>query len=174
MNTKPMPDGPAPSLELQLTDGTTWSLDAQRPESFTMIVMYRGKHCPVCEKYLKTAQTLADRYEELGVSLVAVSMDDVERAKDSKEEWGIDRFPVAYGMSEATALAWGLYLSDSIKEEEPRRFSEPGLFLVRPDGTLHYAAINSMPFGRPDLEDMADAIEFVLEKKYPARGRVAA
>ena len=116
MNTKPMPDGPAPSLELQLTDGTTWSLDAQRPESFTMIVMYRGKHCPVCEKYLKTTQTLADRYEELGVSLVAVSMDDVERAKDSKEEWGIDRFPVAYGMSEATALAWGLF--DRIAEPD--------------------------------------------------------
>ncbi|MEC7524138.1 MAG: redoxin domain-containing protein [Myxococcota bacterium] len=174
MNTKPMPDSPAPKLELELTEGTTWKLDAATPESFTMIIMYRGKHCPVCKKYLKKAQDLADRYASLGVDIVAVSMDDAQRAKDAAKEWGIDAFPVAYGMSEATALEWGLYLSDSIKDEEPRRFSEPGLFLVRPDGTLHYAAINSMPFGRPDLEDMADAIEFVQKKDYPARGRVAA
>jgi hypothetical protein len=63
-----------------------------------------------------------------------------------------------------------LYISASIKEEEPSRFSEPGMFLVRPDGTLYAGSIQSMPSGRPSFADVAQAIAFIAEKNYPARG----
>jgi len=32
---------------------------------------------------------------------------------------------------------------------EPDRFNEPGLYIVRPDGTLYWGATSTMPFGRP-------------------------
>ena len=44
------------------------------------------------------------------------------------------------------------------------------MFLVRPDGTLYAASIQSMPFARPSFADVAQAIAFVAEKNYPARG----
>ena len=53
---------------------------------------------------------------------------------------------------------------------EPEKFSEPGLFLVKPDGTLYAAFIQTMPFARPPLDQLLGAIDFIKEKDYPARG----
>lgn len=69
---------------------------------------------------------------------------------------------------------WGLYLSEAIKEDEPHVFAEPGLFLVRPDGTLYLASVSNSPFARPDLEALLGKIDFIVEKGYPARGTKAA
>ncbi|MFN7087813.1 MAG: AhpC/TSA family protein, partial [Burkholderiales bacterium] len=54
--------------------------------------------------------------------------------------------------------------------EEPALFSEPGVFLVRPDRTLYWAAVQTMPFARPHFRDMLAAIDFVIKNDYPARG----
>ncbi len=76
------------------------------------------------------------------------------------------------------ARAWGLYISTgrgktSIGIEEPALFSEPGLFLVRPDGTLYAASVNTMPFARPNFSELLKAIGMIIEKNYPARGEAA-
>jgi hypothetical protein len=41
---------------------------------------------------------------------------------------------------------------------------------VRPDITLYYGAVQTMPFARPDFTDLLGAIDFALTKDYPARG----
>lgn len=56
--------------------------------------------------------------------------------------------------------------------EEPARFSEPGVFLVRPDGTLYFSRVQTMPFARPHFADILSAIDMVVAKSYPARGEV--
>jgi hypothetical protein len=70
---------------------------------------------------------------------------------------------------------WGLYISTSrgvtsLGVEEPPLFAEPGLFLVKPDRTLYWASISTMPFARPHFNEIAQAIDFALSKNYPARG----
>jgi hypothetical protein len=57
--------------------------------------------------------------------------------------------------------------------KEPAMFVEPALFLVRPDRTLYYASVQSMPFGRPCFDDMLRGIEKAVARNYPARGDVA-
>ncbi len=47
-----MPRQPVPSLDVPTVGGGTWSLSGQTPEKFTMIVFYRGLHCPICSLYL--------------------------------------------------------------------------------------------------------------------------
>ena len=167
---QPTPRQKAPDLSFSLTNGEDWSLKDRAPETFTMVIFYRGLHCPVCKGYSQKAQNLLDEYEKRGVEVVSVSMDSEERAKQAVDEWGLEHLSVGYGLSEAQAKDWGLYFSEGIKDPEPDLFSEPGLFLVRPNGELYYAAVNSMPFGRPDLNEMLKAIDFVREKDYPARG----
>jgi hypothetical protein len=66
--------------------------------------------------------------------------------------------------------AWGLFVSKGIKAGEPNCFGEPGLFLIRPDGNLYAAVLNTMPFGRPRLDDVVAAVRWVVENDYPARG----
>src|SRR5262249_62025948 len=49
---------------------------------------------------------------------------------------------------------------------------EPGLFLVRPDRTLYFASVQTMPVARPHFTDILAALDFVTAKNYPARGEV--
>lgn len=173
MPTSPLPDTPAPELNVDLVGGGSFKLADADPEAFTMVVAYRGKHCPVCKSYNRELDGLLDEFADLGIEVVAVSMDDEERATATVDEWGLDDLRVGYGLTEDAARDWGLYLSTAAKEGEPDLFAEPGLFLVRPDGTLYYAAINSMPWGRPDLDELRKAVAWIQDNDYPSRGRVA-
>jgi hypothetical protein len=109
------------------------------------------------------------------VQVVAVSSDDDERGKAMAEKVKASGVKFAHGLSLRSAREWGLYISTSrgatsIGIEEPALFSEPGVFIVRPDGTLYYGAVQTMPFARPQFQDLLGAIDFAVAKDYPARG----
>ena len=171
----PKPRKPTPDLEVQTVDGDTWRLSEQSPENFTMIVAYRGLHCPICKTYLRDLDRNYEEFRKRGVDTIVVSTDDKERAEASKKEWGLENLPVGYGMSIDKAREWGLYVSTgrgktSAGVEEPDQFNEPGLFLVRPDKTLYAANIATMPFARPHFKEVLGAVDFILDKDYPPRG----
>lgn len=168
------PTSPAPTLDVATLDGSRFVLADQDPDRFTLLVFYRGLHCPVCKDYLEDLTTKLDDFAERGADRVlAVSMDTEDKARQTADEWKIDGLTVGYGLDEKAAREWGLFLSKAINDGEPDLFSEPGLFLVRPDGSLYYAAINSMPFGRPSLSSMVKVLDFVNENDYPPRGEAA-
>jgi hypothetical protein len=50
------PRKPVPALDFDTVGGDRWSLAAQKPQNFTMIVFYRGLHCPVCRRYTYLAR----------------------------------------------------------------------------------------------------------------------
>jgi peroxiredoxin len=164
------PRAKVPALDLPTVGGGRFELATAHPQSFAMLVFYRGLHCPICKIYLRDLDRKLDEFAKRGVEVVAVSTDTMERADQSKRDWGIERLPIAYGLSIDQARQWGLYISASIKAEEPPLFAEPGLFLIRPDGTLYCASAQTMPFARPSFADILQAVAFVTEKNYPARG----
>ena len=164
------PGSEVPTLDLPLAGGGHFDLASRRPRSFSMLVFYRGLHCPICKGYLLDLDRKLDDFARHGVETVAVSTDPQERAEQAKREWGIERLPLAYGLAIDEARQWGLYISSGIKEPEPSLFAEPGLFLVRPDMTLYCASVQTMPFARPSFAEVLQAVAFVTEKNYPARG----
>ena len=171
------PRQPVPSLDLPLVGGGTWSLAEQKPKHFTMIVFYRGLHCPICSRYLGDLNRRATAFAEKGVNIVVASSDNESRAVEAKEQWGLDNLDVAYGLDLDKAREWGLYISSgrgktSSGHEEPALFSEPGLFFVNADGTLFFASVQTMPFARPSFADIQAAVDFVIERGYPGRGEV--
>jgi peroxiredoxin len=164
-----------PPLEVQTVDGEPWKLADQRPEAFTMAVFYRGLHCPVCSRYLKGLADQQGEFEARGVEVIALSTDDRERAERARREWELGELRVGYGLTIEQARAWGLYISNSrgltsVGIEEPKQFNEPGLFLIRPDGSLYLAAVQSVPFARPHFDELLKAIDFIASKDYPPRG----
>lgn len=159
-----------PELTVKTVEGEQWSLSKQQPQNFTMIVFYRGYHCPVCKPYLRELDRRTSEFEELGVNLVAISNDTQERAQKTHEEWGIKNLRIGYDFPLSEAREWGLFVSNSIKESEPDQFFEPGIFLVRPDQTLFASFIQTLPFARPRFDDLLRGIKFAVEKNYPARG----
>ena len=171
------PRQPVPELSVPIVGGGQWTLAEQEPEHFTLIVVYRGLHCPICSGYLAELAKRRDDFAELGVEVVAISTDDEERATRTAEEWEVDGLNLGYGLSLEDARAWGLYVSSSRGTTstgvvEPDRFAEPGLFLVRPDGTLYFGSVQTMPFARPSFREIRGAVEWVLENDYPARGEI--
>jgi len=163
-----------PELVLPLVGGGEFRLSAHRPKSFALLVFYRGLHCPVCRIHLRDLDEKLEAFSNAGVEAVAISCDSKPRAEQAKAEWEINRLPIAYGLSIDQARRWGLFVSQAIKDSEPREFAEPGLFLVRPDGTLYAAAIQTMPFARPSFADILGAVQFVTKHGYPARGEARA
>jgi len=149
--------------ELTLGSGQGWQ----------MLVVYRGKHCPICRTYLKTLDGLLDQFKGINTAVMAVSADPKDKAETEAREEGW-RFPVGYDLSHAQMRALGLYISEPRSPQETDRpFPEPGLFVVNPQGKIQIIDISNAPFARPDLNGVLKGLKFVQEKQYPIRGTLA-
>ncbi len=170
-----MPRAAVPRLDVALTDGSRFVLGQAPGKAFDLIVFYRGLHCPICTKYLLELERLEPEFRQRGVQVVAISSDDADRGRQMAEKVNAKGVKFGYGLDLNAARAWGLYISTSRGKtstgvEEPALFSEPGVFIVRPDGTLYYGSTQTMPFARPAFQELLGAIDFAVAKDYPARG----
>ncbi|SHF59184.1 Alkyl hydroperoxide reductase subunit AhpC (peroxiredoxin) [Salegentibacter echinorum] len=165
-----LPRKEVPNLRVETTSGMKWDLREQNSENFTMVVFYRGLHCPVCKSYLQELNEKVEKFEEKGVNIICISANNKELAEKTVEEWNVDNLTIGYGLETADSRKWDLYVSEGINDNEPEVFFEPALFLIKPDNMLYAASIQTMPFARPKFDELLKAIDFVLEKDYPARG----
>ncbi|MGQ7847064.1 redoxin domain-containing protein [Granulosicoccus sp. 3-233] len=170
MSEKLTPDVAVPDLTLPLVGGGEFDLAAESPQNFSMVLFYRGHHCPVCKNYLEGLATLLNDYEAAGFSVVAASMNGPELAARTAQEWDVGKLRIAHSVSVADARKWGLWITKAFKEGEEDIFTEPGLFWVRPDGRLYLADISNMPWARPDLGNLLSKVDYALANDYPARG----
>ena len=164
-----IPAGSAfPALEWSQTDGGM--LAPAGTEGWRLLVVYRGAHCPLCRKYLKTLESLQPAFADAGITVAALSADPGERAiKEAGEEgW---TFPVGYDLTPDQMRTMGLYVSSPRSPEETDRdFAEPGLFVINPQGAIQIVDVSNAPFARPDLEGLLHGLKFVIAKDYPIRG----
>lgn len=165
-----------PILDVQLTNGEVWKLSQQNAENFIMLAFYRGMHCPICKRYLADLNRKLADFEARGVSVLALSSDSKERAMATEEDWGLSNLTLGYGIPIEKAREWGLYIStgkgkSSLGVMEPDFFSEPALFLIKPDMTLYASIMQTMPFARPYFSEVLSSLDFIIENNYPARGQ---
>ena len=159
---------PFPTMTWQLAGGGNLTLAGDK--GWRLLVVYRGKHCPLCKKYLASLNDKMQEFEEAWIKVTAVSADPREKAETEVKEEGW-RFPVAYGMSLEQMRELGLYISDPRSPQETDRpFAEPAIFAVNPDGNVQVVDISNAPFSRPDLASLLSGLKFVQEKQYPIRG----
>jgi len=164
-----------PDLAVDTLDGSRFDLASERSERGTVVCFYRGLHCPLCANYLTEFEKRVPEFAERGVTSIAISADDGERARAMADKVGTRALRIGYGLPLGTARAWGLYISTgrgptSIGIEEPALFSEPGLFMISPEQTLYYGSVQTMPFVRPHFDELVGALDFAIAKNYPARG----
>lgn len=146
------------------------SIEIGQPgDRWTMLFVYRGKHCPRCKKFLNKLNAVLPAWRNV-MDVVVVSADTQEKAQADKAEFGWD-FDLCYGLTEPQMRALGLYVSDPLSEAETTGlFAEPGAFGIRPDGTLMLVDISNGPAARPDLEELLDGMIFNIENNRPVRG----
>ncbi|MEO1159472.1 MAG: redoxin domain-containing protein [Pseudomonadota bacterium] len=166
---KPAAGGPLPAMSFSKLGGGSMGVGGTR-DGWSLFIVYRGKHCGRCKKYLNGLEAMKDAWEKAGFEIAVVSADPEEKATADKVEHGWS-FDIGYDLSEDQMRQLGLYVSDPLSPDETdRRFAEPGVFCVRPDGTIQIAAISNGPAARPDLAELLDGMIFTINNDKPARG----
>lgn len=157
-----------PVLTWDTPDGR--SVDPALGPGWKLLVVYRGKHCPLCRQYLVQLNQLADKFAEANIQVLALSSDPVERARAWVDELQLT-FPVGYGLTVEQMRQLGLYISaPRSPEETDRPFAEPGIFAINPEGLLQIVDISNAPFVRPDLAGLLSGLRFIQKHNYPIRG----
>jgi len=160
----------APILEVKTLNGNIWKLADQTPENYTMLVFYRGLHCPICEQYITDLEKKLDAFKKLGVEAIAISGDTIEKAQQFQAKANIKNTTIGYDLTPDEMRRWGLYLTKGHFETEPALFSEPAVFLIKPDCRLYFANIGTHPFSRLDFTFLLNGLEYIIPRNYPFRG----
>jgi peroxiredoxin len=162
-----------PSIELATVGGDKISLGTpQNGCEWRIVVVYRGKHCPLCTRYLGELEKLKADFEKIGIDMVAVSADSEEQAQAHMEKLTAS-YPVAYGLSIEQMQQLGLYISHPRSAQETDHpFAEPGLFVINDKGQVQVIDISNGPFARPEPEVLLSGMSFIRdpENNYPIRG----
>jgi peroxiredoxin len=141
-------------------------------DKWRLVVVYRGKHCPMCTRYLKSLEMFIPRLSEGNFEVVAVSADSEDQLNAHMEKLDIS-FPIYHGLSIEKMQELGLYISIPRSEKETDHlFPEPGLFVINNEGNVQVVDVSNNPFVRPDLETLLNGLEFIRnpDNNYPIRG----
>ncbi|WP_349675930.1 redoxin domain-containing protein [Salegentibacter sp. UBA1130] len=82
-----LPRKEVPRLRVETTRGMQWDIRDQKPENFTMVIFYRGLHCPVCKSYLEELNRKVEKFQEKGVSVICISANNKTLAEKTVKEW---------------------------------------------------------------------------------------
>ena len=155
---------------LWLSPSFLYSLSILSDTPPKLVVVYRGKHCPICTKYLNQLETIKSAFFDTGVDIIAISGDSKQQLEEHLEKLTIS-FPIAYGLTIEQMQTLGLYISDPRSEKETDHpFAEPGVFVINAEGEIQIIDISNAPFVRPELEALANGLSFIQENDYPIHG----
>jgi len=160
-----------PSVEVKDLDGG--SVDIGKPTDgadWKMVVVYRGRHCPLCTKYLNNLDGFAQSLREAGIDLAAVSGDSQSQLEEQLTKLEVS-FPLYYGLTIEQMQELGLYISHPRSEQETDHpFPEPGLFVINSDNQVQVVDISNNPFVRPEPEALVSGLGWIRQNTYPIRG----
>ena len=160
---------------LPVSDENDALVDVSRPTGdadWQMVVVYRGRHCPLCTKFLNKLADYRRRLLQIGIDVAAVSADSKEQLQEHLNRLDVN-FPLFYGLTLEQMQDLGLYISVPRSEQETdHNFAEPGLFVINSDGKLQVVDLSNNPFARPDFEVLVSGLEWIRspDNDYPIRG----
>jgi peroxiredoxin len=156
---KPLHPGDAfPSLTVALPGGDALELPDAVAGDYAVVLLYRGSWCPFCNAQLRAYQRAQEGLAELGVRVVALSVDDEPTTRALIEKHGLT-FPVGYG-ADAAALrdAVGAFVGG-----EPPYLESTG-FVLDPGGRVVVSVYSSGAIGRLMPDDAAGFIRYLRQK----------
>ena len=164
------PGEPVPQNWFKTLDKKSWPEGNFDEPEFYMVVVFRGVQCSHCKQQLVELNSQLTEFHQRNVEVIAVSADTEERGERAINEWDLSELRIGYDLSLAYARKMGLYISEANKDVEMPQFSEPGIFLIKPDQTLFAAWVASYPFARPQIDQVLRCIDFAVEGSLLPRG----
>ncbi|MBZ0269984.1 AhpC/TSA family protein [bacterium] len=146
-----------PNAEVRTIDGKAIGLKDAMYGRPTVLIVYRGGWCPVCDRQLSGLRHVIDPIRELGVAVVGLSADTPEMLRPTKEKHALDIALLAdFDLHAAKALGLAFHVADSYIEKlaeygldtEGNAVSEsqvlpvPAVFVVDADGVITFSYVN--------------------------------
>src|SRR5262245_42580238 len=91
-----------PPIPVALPGDETLQLPGAVAGDYAVVLLFRGSWCPYCNAQLKAFQRADDKFRELGVRVVALSVDDEPTTQALIDRHGLT-FPVGHS-ADAAAL----------------------------------------------------------------------
>ncbi|TQF37078.1 peroxiredoxin [Bradyrhizobium sp. UNPF46] len=147
-----------PALTLDTVADGTVSVAHHLAGRYGVVLMYRGSWCPYCNAQLAAFARAKEKLDELGIRVVALSVDDRTDASTLVEKHRLN-FPVGYRAdADRIAATTGAYVSES-----PRYLQSTG-FVLDPNGRVITAVYSSGAIGRLVAEDVIGFVRYVKSK----------
>ncbi|HEY6886536.1 MAG TPA: peroxiredoxin family protein [Solirubrobacter sp.] len=149
-----------PPLTLDLPGGDTLALPL--PGEYTVVLFYRGSWCPYCNAQLRAFQRAHDKLAEVGVRVVALSIDDAATTQATVDKHGLT-FPVGHGADPlAISAATGAVVNLD------GGYVESTGFIVGPDGKVLVGVYSTNAIGRLVPDDVIGFIRYAREHEQAA------
>lgn len=141
------PGDKAPDFIIKDLEGKQHRLYDYLKSEKVVLLFYRGEWCPICNLQLHSLQEKLPEFQKVNAKIVAVSTDTPENSQKLVEKHNLG-FPVLAGLEREVVEAYGLFFN------EGKGHAEPAVFIIRPDGTVAYASLQSGPLGRTSNDDL--------------------
>jgi peroxiredoxin len=143
-----------PTLTVDAVGGGTISLPDDLAGSFGVVLIYRGSWCPFCNAQLAGFSQSAAAFAELGVKVVAFSVDDEATSAALVDKHHLT-FPVGHSAdTDKIVAATGAYTND-----DPHHL-QPASFVLAPNGTIINAAYSTGPLSRLVADDVVGLVRY--------------
>jgi peroxiredoxin len=155
----------APDAMMQSAEGKDVKLSEMLAKGPTVVVFYRGGWCPYCNTHLKQWAEQNAEIKKMGASLVAISPEKPESAKETGEKQALDfavlsdvnmeaakGFKLVFTLSEDTQKKYKGYGIDLPKRNAAKTWElpHPGTYVIDAKGMIRYAAADKDFAKRPD------------------------
>jgi peroxiredoxin len=152
-----------PDLKLRTLDGSEIQTKTGLKNPWNVVLFYRGSWCPFCKTQLKSFQNGLEKLTAEGIGVLAISVDPLEKAKETQKETGAT-FPIAYGVPvKETAEAVGAFYNSAPTHTAP--YLQSTGFIVGPDGRVVVSVYSSGAIGRLTWQDVLALVQNVKSAK---------
>jgi peroxiredoxin len=151
------PNDQFPAIRITPPDGAPLELPDALRGGYGVVLLFRGAWCPYCNAQLRAFQRAQDKLAELGITVVALSVDDEATTRELIEKLGLT-FPVGHSAdARAVALETGAFVND-----DPLYLQSTG-FVLAPDGRVIVSVYSSGAIGRLVPEDIVGMVRYARE-----------
>lgn len=147
-----------PALTFSKVGGGELKLPGDLGGDYGVVLFYRGSWCPFCNAQLAAFSRAGERLGELGIKVLAISVDDEATSAALAEKHRL-AFPLGYGANaELVAAAIGAYTNT-----DPRYLQSTG-FVFDPEGRVVVAVYSSGAIGRLMPDDVMGLVRYLRSK----------
>jgi peroxiredoxin len=147
-----------PALDVPAVGGGMVHIPQSLREAYGVVLIYRGAWCPYCQAQLAGFQRASEKLAEVGIKIVALSVDDEATTVGTIEKHKLS-FPMGHSAdADHVAAVTGAYTNAT-----PHHLQTTG-FLLDPDGRILNAVYSSGPIGRLVAEDVIGMVTYLKSK----------